>query len=99
MHLQKMPDTRSIPEISMYAEEGAKIMINQGRLEEPPQADGRDHLINGRFLKSSYSHRLLMCRLNIGPKVQTFRQPLGGFLFYLPCFSSILFRHCKPSII
>jgi hypothetical protein len=36
-----------IPEISMYAEEGAKIMISQGWLEEPPQADDRDHLING----------------------------------------------------
>ncbi|MCM2532205.1 DUF3231 family protein [Neobacillus pocheonensis] len=39
--------TSLIPEVSMYAEDGAKIMIKNGWLEEPPQADDRDHLING----------------------------------------------------
>lgn len=34
-----------IPEISLYAEEGAKIMIKHGWMEEPPQADDRDNLI------------------------------------------------------
>ena len=36
-----------IPEISLYAEDGANIMINHGWLEEPPQADDRDQLIEG----------------------------------------------------
>ena len=36
-----------IPEISLYAEDGANIMINHGWLEEPPQADDRDQLIKG----------------------------------------------------
>lgn len=34
-----------IPEISLYAEDGANIMIKNGWMEEPPQADDRDHLI------------------------------------------------------
>jgi hypothetical protein len=34
-----------IPEISLYAEDGANIMIKHGWLEEPPQADDRDQLI------------------------------------------------------
>ena len=34
-----------IPEITLYAEAGAKIMIKNGWLEEPPQADDRDVLI------------------------------------------------------
>jgi hypothetical protein len=34
-----------IPEIALYAEEGAKIMIKHGWMEEPPQADDRDKLI------------------------------------------------------
>jgi Protein of unknown function (DUF3231) len=36
-----------IPEISLYAEDGANIMINHSWLEEPPQADDRDELIKG----------------------------------------------------
>jgi hypothetical protein len=36
-----------IPEISLYAEDGANIMIKHGWLEEPPQADDRDKLIKG----------------------------------------------------
>lgn len=35
-----------IPEISLYAEDGANIMIKHGWMEEPPQADDRDQLIN-----------------------------------------------------
>lgn len=34
-----------IPEIALYAEDGANIMIKNGWLEEPPQADNRGHLI------------------------------------------------------
>ncbi len=34
-----------IPEVSLYAEDGANIMIKHGWIEEPPQADDRDHLI------------------------------------------------------
>jgi hypothetical protein len=34
-----------IPEISLYSEAGAKIMIKHGWMEEPPQADDRDGLI------------------------------------------------------
>lgn len=34
-----------IPGISLYAEDGANIMIKQGCLEEPPQADNREQLI------------------------------------------------------
>lgn len=37
-----------IPEISLYAEEGAKIMINHGWMEEPPQADDHDQLIKNK---------------------------------------------------
>jgi len=33
-----------IPEISLYAEDGANIMIEHGWLEEPPQTDDRDKL-------------------------------------------------------
>lgn len=33
-----------IPEISLYAEDGANIMIKHGWMEEPPQADDRDYL-------------------------------------------------------
>lgn len=35
-----------IPEISFYAEDGANIMIKNGWIEEPPQADSREQLIN-----------------------------------------------------
>jgi hypothetical protein len=35
-----------IPEIALYAEDGANIMIRHGWLEKPPQADDRDKLIN-----------------------------------------------------
>jgi hypothetical protein len=34
-----------IPEISLYAEDGANIMIKHGWMEEPPQADDREQLI------------------------------------------------------
>ncbi|WP_449538210.1 DUF3231 family protein [Ferdinandcohnia sp. Marseille-Q9671] len=34
-----------IPEIALYAEDGANIMIKNGWLEEPPQADDREQLI------------------------------------------------------
>jgi hypothetical protein len=34
-----------IPEISLYAEDGANIMIKNGWMEEPPQADDRNQLI------------------------------------------------------
>jgi hypothetical protein len=34
-----------IPEISLYAEDGANIMIKHGWMEEPPQSDDRDQLI------------------------------------------------------
>ncbi|MEK5443649.1 MULTISPECIES: DUF3231 family protein [unclassified Fredinandcohnia] len=34
-----------IPEISMYAEDGANIMIKHGWLEEPPQTDNREKII------------------------------------------------------
>ncbi|WP_462413724.1 hypothetical protein [Neobacillus sp. Marseille-QA0830] len=30
----------------MYAEDGANIMIKHGWLEEPPQADDREELMN-----------------------------------------------------
>lgn len=36
-----------IPEIALYAEDGANIMIKHGWMEEPPQAKNRDHLIQG----------------------------------------------------
>lgn len=36
-----------VPEISLYAEDGANIMINHGWMEKPPQADDREHIING----------------------------------------------------
>jgi hypothetical protein len=36
-----------IPEITLYAEDGANIMIKHGWLEEPPQADDRNELIKG----------------------------------------------------
>ncbi|PAK41860.1 DUF3231 family protein, partial [Priestia megaterium] len=36
-----------IPEISLYAEDGANIMIKHGWMEEPPQTDDRNQLING----------------------------------------------------
>ncbi|MFB9989974.1 DUF3231 family protein [Bacillus benzoevorans] len=35
-----------IPEISLYAEDAANIMINHGWMEEPPQADDREALAN-----------------------------------------------------
>jgi hypothetical protein len=35
-----------IPEIALYAEDGANIMINHGWLEEPPQADDKDSLMD-----------------------------------------------------
>ena len=34
-----------IPEIALYAEDGANIMIKNGWMEEPPQAADRDQLI------------------------------------------------------
>ena len=34
-----------IPEVALYAEDGANIMIKNGWMEEPPQADNRDELI------------------------------------------------------
>lgn len=34
-----------IPEVSLYAEDGANIMIKHGWVEEPPKADDRDKLI------------------------------------------------------
>jgi len=34
-----------IPEIALYAEDGANIMIKNGWLEEPPQAVDRNHII------------------------------------------------------
>lgn len=34
-----------IPEVSLYAEDGANIMIKHGWMEEPPKADDRDQLI------------------------------------------------------
>lgn len=36
-----------LPEISLYAEDGANIMIKHGWLEEPPQADDRNQLVKG----------------------------------------------------
>jgi len=36
-----------VPEISAYANNGAKIMIKHGWMEEPPQTDDRDKLIKG----------------------------------------------------
>lgn len=38
--------TRLSAEIALYAEDGANIVINHGWLEEPPQADDRQALIN-----------------------------------------------------
>lgn len=38
---------RLLPEISLYAEDGAKIMIDHHWMEEPPQADDRDELARG----------------------------------------------------
>lgn len=35
-----------IPEVTFYAEDGANIMIKHGWMEEPPQADDRENLIN-----------------------------------------------------
>ncbi|MBM7693938.1 hypothetical protein JOC77_003382 [Peribacillus deserti] len=37
-----------LPEISLYAEDGANIMIKHGWLEEPPQAVDRKHLIKDK---------------------------------------------------
>jgi Protein of unknown function (DUF3231) len=34
-----------IPEVALYAEDGANIMIKHGWIEEPPQADDRDQII------------------------------------------------------
>ncbi|WP_257208682.1 DUF3231 family protein [Bacillus sp. AFS031507] len=36
-----------LPEITLYAEAGAKIMIKHGWMEEPPQADDREEIIKG----------------------------------------------------
>lgn len=36
-----------IPEVALYAEDGANIMIKNGWMEEPPQTDKRDTLIKG----------------------------------------------------
>lgn len=35
-----------IPEIFLYAEDGANILIKNGWMEEPPQADDKDQLMN-----------------------------------------------------
>ncbi|MEH7094380.1 DUF3231 family protein [Neobacillus vireti] len=35
-----------IPEIALYAEDGANILIKNGWMEEPPQADDKDQLMN-----------------------------------------------------
>ncbi|PFO08337.1 hypothetical protein COJ85_03590 [Bacillus sp. AFS076308] len=35
-----------IPEIALYAEDGANIMIKNGWMEEPPQADDKDQLMD-----------------------------------------------------
>lgn len=37
-----------IPEITLYAEDGAKLLIKNGWMEEPPQTDDREQLINGK---------------------------------------------------
>lgn len=37
-----------VPEVSLYAEDGANIMIKHGWLEEPPQADDRNQLTKGK---------------------------------------------------
>ncbi|WP_066295332.1 DUF3231 family protein [Bacillus sp. FJAT-29937] len=37
-----------IPEISLYAEDGAKIMIKHGWMEEPPQSDDNDELVKNK---------------------------------------------------
>ncbi len=39
-----------IPEIALYAEDCANLMIKYGWLEEPPQSDDRDGLIKGKPL-------------------------------------------------
>ncbi|WML38827.1 DUF3231 family protein [Neobacillus sp. OS1-2] len=36
-----------IPEVSLYAGDGAKMMIRKGWMEEPPQADDREELVQG----------------------------------------------------
>jgi hypothetical protein len=36
-----------IPEIALYAEAGAKILIKNGWMEEPPKADDRNEIIQG----------------------------------------------------
>lgn len=36
-----------IPEVAFYAEDGANIMIKNSWMEEPPQTDDRNQLING----------------------------------------------------
>jgi len=38
--------TRLSAEIAKYAEDGANLMIKNGWLEEPPQADDRHALVN-----------------------------------------------------
>lgn len=35
-----------LPEVILYAEDGANLMIKHGWMEKPPQADNRDQLIN-----------------------------------------------------
>ncbi|WML57659.1 DUF3231 family protein [Neobacillus sp. PS2-9] len=37
-----------IPEIALYAEDGANILIKHGWMEEPPQADDRGKIIKGK---------------------------------------------------
>jgi hypothetical protein len=39
---------RLMGEILQYAEDGANIMINNGWLERPPEADNRDDLASGK---------------------------------------------------
>jgi hypothetical protein len=34
-------------EVSQFVEDGANIMIENGWLEQPPQASDRDQLVNG----------------------------------------------------
>jgi hypothetical protein len=39
-----------IPEISLYAKDGLNLMIKHGWMEEPPQADDRDRLIQANAM-------------------------------------------------
>ena len=56
-----------IPEILLYAEDGANIMIKHGWMEEPPQADDRDQLIQ-QLISSVGRVYLIRGRLFIMPQ-------------------------------